>query len=106
MPDVLVKVIVYLPAAVPFLPPAVLTVSLDVTVVVPFKVSEVGASAQLPFSGAPEQESTAEPVKPPTGVSVTEKVADFPGLMDCDAGEALISKSATRWLSADEVLPE
>ena len=62
------------------MPLAVLTVSVAVPLAVPFKETDF-VTEQLPFGGAPEQESETEPVKPPIGVRVTTYVALVPALM-------------------------
>jgi len=61
---------------------------------VPFRETDF-VTEQLPFGGAPEQETETEPVKPPIGVRVTTYVAVAPGVMLCVEGATEIEKSST-----------
>ena len=84
-----------MPAGAGFLLVPVLTVSVAVPLAGPFRATDF-VTEQLPFGGAPEQESETEPVKPLIGVRVSVYVAVVPGFTVCVEGAAEIEKSSTR----------
>ena len=92
LPAVPVSVKVNVPFVSEFLAKLMFTVVADG--VDPFKVTEVGEMLHCEVDG-PAHVSNILPVNPPTGVSVTVNLADFPIAIVSEAGVAEIVKSAT-----------